>query len=251
MQKKSMKFENSGKKRFALRRSDKIILGVVAALTLVIIALSILQRCGLSLINGTLSMYLPFLALFVWVGWGGYALVRKIGSRTARLVVGGVLVLLLSLVLVLVFTYIGFVGSITMPQRYATVRSPSGLHELVVLRALDPDEDRMESRRIARLEADPDGETEITVNDWGYLYRAYPQVMGIFYRSNANVDGEVYLTYYNGVVPVDAEAGDGAESPEKAARGTLMLEWLKDEAEAHFFVENPGVAEGGDCYVRF
>ena len=33
--------------------------------------------------------------------------------------------------------------------------------------------------------------------------------------------------------------------------GTLKLEWLDDEATAHFFVENPGPEEGGDLYVRF
>ena len=30
-----------------------------------------------------------------------------------------------------------------------------------------------------------------------------------------------------------------------------MLEWLDDEATAHFYVKDPGTAEGGECTVRF
>ena len=33
--------------------------------------------------------------------------------------------------------------------------------------------------------------------------------------------------------------------------GTMMLEWLEDDTVAHFYVENAGVAEGGECTVRF
>ena len=33
--------------------------------------------------------------------------------------------------------------------------------------------------------------------------------------------------------------------------GTMMVEWLEDESVAHFYVDNPGVAEGGELFVRF
>ena len=30
-----------------------------------------------------------------------------------------------------------------------------------------------------------------------------------------------------------------------------MVEWLNDEKTAHFFVEDPDIADGGDWYINF
>ena len=243
-----MREKNSEGRRFELRRSDKILLGVEAVLVVAIIALNILQRCGQSLINGALMLYLPVLALFVLVGWGGYALIRRISRRTVRIVVGSIAGLVLALALMLVFTYVSFVASIGVPRLYKVLKSPSGAHTLVVMRTLDPDERRIEQRKAARLAADPDGDPEVTAADWGYAYTAYPKgLLGLFYRSDADVEGEVYLTYRDGVAPA-AEEGEAAE-PEPI--GAMMLEWLDDGDTAHFYVDNPGVSEGGECFVRF
>ena len=243
------------KRRFELRQSDKVILIILAVQVLLIIALSVLQRFGLSLIKGAITLYLPIAALFVLVIWGAYVLIRRIRNRTAKIIVGGAVVLVVMVVLMLVFTYVGFVATITVPQKYTTINSPSGAHKLVVMRALDPDEERIEARKAARLEADPDGDPDVTVRDWGYVYRAYPQVMGMFYRSNADVEGEIYLSYSDGVIPVEDEAteeGEEAKQPaEERQHGTLMLEWQDGESVAHFFVQDPGIAEGGECTVRF
>ena len=47
------------KRRFELRQSDKVILIILAVQVLLIIALSVLQRFGLSLIKGAITLYLP------------------------------------------------------------------------------------------------------------------------------------------------------------------------------------------------
>ena len=73
-----MSMDNTSVRRFSMRRSDKIVLAVLGVLVLLIIALNILQRCGLSLVNGALMLYLPVLTLLTLVGWGGYVLFRRI-----------------------------------------------------------------------------------------------------------------------------------------------------------------------------
>lgn len=225
---------------------DKVALAAVVVMLVAIIALNILQRCGLSLINGAVTLFLPFLALFVLVAWGASALVRRIGHRAVKIAVGCLAALVLLAVMMLGSTYISFVAAITVPQRYAVMAAPSGADRLVILRVLDADDARIEARRDARLAADPDGDPEITARDWGYVYRGYPQALGLFYRSDADVEGEVCLAYLEGTVPVD----DAEHAPE-LPHGTLMLEWLDDGATAHLFVDSPGVAEGGECTVKF
>lgn len=225
----------------AMRMSDKIILGALATLVVVLIVLSIMQRCGLSLINGALMMYLPFVALFLLIGWGVYALVRRLKNRVAKIAVTSLAVLAIFLGVVWVFTGLASLVFFVVPQRYAVVKSPSGARELVVLRVFDSDQDRVSARQAARLAANPDSPEALRPGDLCQIYSAFPRALGVFYRSNADVEGELRLAY-----------SDPA-SPEEGALpvGTLKLEWLDDEATAHFFVEDPGPEEGGDLYVRF
>lgn len=239
-----MKTEKT-RRRLSLQTSDKVILGALGVLLLLIIALGIFQRCGLTPVKGELLLYLPVLTLFLLVGWGVYALIRRIKSRTVKLLVGGGAAILLLLVLVVAFTYISYIGFYVIPQRYTAMTSPSGAHRLLVMRTFDTDEQRIQTRKAARLEENPDSGEENSVEDWGYVYRAYPQVLGIFYRSNADVEGEVYLNIDG--IPGDSESTETSEQ----TRGTLMVEWLEEEKVAHFFVENPGAAEGGECTLRF
>ena len=71
--------------------------------------------------------------------------------------------------------------------------------------------------------------------------------LGLFYRSKADVEGEIWL-----IVDTAAEpAGEDGARQEAPARGTLMVEWQEEESVAHFYVDGPGVGEGGECTVRF
>ena len=219
------------KKRLNLGRGDRAA-GIAAILILLATAvLTLLQRAHLALIRGELLLFLPFLLLFLLLGWGASALVRRIRRPVLRTAVGVILLMALVFLALVVFSYVSFVATLTVPQPYNTVRSPSGAHRLVVLRTLDDDEARVSAHRDARLEADPGSNPEIAAEDWFYRYTAYPTVAGFFYRSDADVDGEVIISYADG--------------------GTLMMEWSDDEREVHFFVSEPREGEGGDLYVRF
>ena len=246
--------EETAKRPFLPRTSDRVLLIISLVLALLTGALLILQKVGLSLIDGAIMIYLPLLTLFVLVGWGGYALIRRIYNQTVRMIVGGVLGLLLVLAVMMVYTYVSYMAFYLIPQKYSAMVSPTGGHRLVVMRGFDTVEEHHQQRKAARLAADPDATEEDVISDWGYMYRAYPQVLGLFYKTNANVEGEVYLDIEEpNAQPQSDQAGEAtqAEAEPKAPHGTLMVEWLDNDATAHFFVENPGVAEGGDCYVRF
>ena len=94
------------------------------------------------------------------------------------------------------FTYVSFIATIAVPQKYAPCGSPSGRHKLVVLRAFDAtDEKSIAQRKAARLEAYPDSGEDTRGEDFIVVFRAYPKVAGLFYRSKADVQGEVYLAY--------------------------------------------------------
>ena len=277
-----------------LRRSDKIILGIIAALLVVIVILNVMDRVGLKLVNAPLMLYLPILALLALVGWGAFALIRRIKGRVTKVVVGSCVVMVTMIALLVGFTYLGLVTYTAMPHAYKTLSDPSGAHKLVVLWRFDDDVERNEqsiqARKEARLAAYPDSDTETVADDVTVAFDAYPTALGgLFYRANAGVEGEVYLAYTGNIVPMntvaetvaateapaktkalaatdapaDAEpeaVGTAAEAPAETTaeveiidtpHGTMMLEWLDDGTAAHFYVQDPGVAEGGECTVRF
>ena len=240
----------SGEKKFKLRKSDRAVLIILIALAVVIAALSILQRAaGLAPVHGSLVLYLPAAAVLLLIGWGLYMLVRRVRKDVLRRVLVGLLVAALLLVVMLGFSYLNFVSSFSIPQKYSRLASPSGAHRLVLLRGWDLDEDHIETRKAARLAAAPDPDAapdagsesdadtepnagpETVFEDYGYVYKAYPEALGgLFYRIDADVEGTAII-------------GCGSA-------GTLMMEW-PDEDTAHFYVKDPGPGDGGEITVRF
>lgn len=285
----------------ALRRSDKIILGIVAAMVVATVALNLLKRFGLTLINEPIMLFLPIAALLVLVGWGAFALIRRIQSRGVKVAVGGFAVLALIVLVTLGFTYLSFVTYTAMPHAYKTLTDPDGKHPLVVMWAFDSDPERneqsVEARKAARLEAYPDSDPQTLADDVTVAFTAYPKaLLGLFYRSSADVEGKVFLAYTGNIAAMnvieaqpaaqaeataETEASAEPEATAEAAQaeavslasadaqataeaepaaepvviqtphGTMMLEWLEDNTVAHFFVKDPGTAEGGECMVRF
>ena len=261
----------------ALRRSDKIVLGVIAAMVAATVILNVLSRCGLTLINEPVMLFLPIVALLALIGWGAFALIRRIKSRGVKIAVGGFAVLAMLVLVTLGFTYLSFVTYTAMPHAYKTLTDPDGKHPLVVMWQFDSDAERNETsvadRKAARLEAYPDSDPETLADDVTVAFTAYPKaLLGLFYRSNADVEGKVFLAYTGNIAamnvvepaaeeaPAETEATEatGAE-PEAEAEpqviqtphGTMMMEWLEDNTVAHFYVKDPGTAEGGECTVRF
>ena len=273
-----MKSTKSEGRRFEFGPSDKILLGIAAVLLVAVIALNIMERCGLSLINGVMMLHLPVLLVIVLLGWGVYALVRRIKRSGVKIVVGGVLALVLVLVLMLSTTYINYIAPYSgIPQRFGTVQPASGGRRLVVFWRFDQEDSHTEERRLARMEEYPDDDPKTNATDVCVAFDAYPEVLGWFYRSNADVEGKVFLSYLGGAVALDEEAlaeaqaksseqaenaeqvGEEGQSEEAAKvedihllpHGTLMVDWLDENQTAHFFVKDPGPGEGGECTVKF
>ncbi len=221
----------TAQKRLNLAPGDRVTGGIAVALLALIAALTVLRKLNITLVRGELLLFMPYLLLCLLLGWGISAIVRRIRRRALRIAVGAGLGLALACVAMLGFSYVSFVATLTIPQRYNTVSSPSGAHRLVVLRTLDDDEDRVREHAAARQAADPESSPDVIVDDYFYIYTAYPALAGFFYRSDADVEGAVTASYVDGA--------------------TLMVEWSDDESEAHFFAAEPGVGEGGDLYVRF
>ncbi len=242
-----------------LRTSDKVLLGVVTLLLVVTIILNILQACGLSLINQAVMLYVPVLALFALVAWGIFALVRRISSRGVRLTVGIVAAMLGMLVMMVGYTWFYSFTLMMYPHEYKPKSPLPGNHNLVVLWQFDTDVEHSEAsiaqRKAARLEAYPDSGEDDRADDYTVIFRVYPRVAGIFYRSNVDVEGKVYLACTGNVIPLDviqpAEGSDAEPVTIETPHGTMMLEWLDDNSTAHFYVKDPGTAEGGECTVKF
>lgn len=216
---------------FLSRLSDRVIFGLLGALTLVTALVAGLNRwANLYLINSALYIVLPAIILFGAVAWGVYALVRRIRRKTLKLVVGSAAGMAMFMLFIVLVLYGSVFINITMPQKFASVKSDNpGAARLVVMRMLDGDQERIEARRSARLAADPEGDPEITVDDWGFVYTAYRQVGPFFYRQDTPREGEVWIGY---------------KSPSQ-----LMVDWQDDGMTARFFADNPGPGDGGEMTV--
>ena len=246
-----MKQKQERKRRFSLRSADKIILGALSFMALIMFVLTILRKNGLCLIQGEYELFLPVLMLLIVLGWGTWALFRRLSGRGARMAValGGALVIML--LLSQAMNYISYIVAVSIPQYYKEFTSPDGAHTAVLMRVLDVSQERMDARRDARLavaaagafdavdpaedaeasEADA-AEEEYAESDFGYSYMVYPKaLLGLFYRADADVEGAVYETY-------------GAE-------GRLRYEWLDDGSAFRLFISDPGPGEGGEWILRF
>ena len=216
---------------FLRRLSDRVIFGLLGAVTLITAVVAGLNRWAhLSLINSALYIVLPAIILFGLLAWGVYALVRRIQKKMLKLVVGSAAGMAMFLLFIVLVLYGSVFINITMPQKFATVKSDNpDAAALVIMRMLDGNQERIEARRTARLAADPEGDPEIAVEDWGFIYTAYRQVGPFFYRLDTPREGEVCIGY---------------ESPSQ-----LMLDWQDDGMTARFFAENPGPGDGGEMTV--
>lgn len=220
------KTKNSILSRMA--RGDRIVICVLIVLVVVTLVLSGLNALDLRLIAGEIYIILPTMILLLLIGWGMSALWRRMKPGTARYVVGAVLVILMALILMVTMTVTSVFTGMNIPRRYAVMSDEDG-HTLVVLRAIDPDEQRMNTRHEARLAADPEDSPEMIAEDFGYTYTAYaPTAMGLFYRPSTLLDGEIHIGY--------------------ASKGELMLDW--SDGVGHFFIQNPEIGDEGEMHAK-
>lgn len=218
---------------------NKFMLIYISVLCAVMLVLSIMERCGLSLIMAESVLLGCILVVVSLAVWGAVALYRIIGNKTLRIVAG----LLMAFVIVLLGSYAAAYvmqfGQLALPHEFATVMSASG-EKVVVLAAVDTgmgSEEtydatmaRMDARReaicaAAGEEVDPE---EYPRGAFGYAYTVYPKVMGLFYNKNADSQGVIYR---------------GCESEAK-----LLYEWSDDSVR--FYLENPEVGDEGEILLR-
>lgn len=219
--------EKKDARRLRLTGGDRIVAYVLLGLLVVTLAATVLNMLNLRLVAGEIYLFLPMIALLLLLGWGVSALWRRIKNKTARRIVGAVLIVVMALLLMLTMTYTSVFAGMNIPRKYAVV-SDSG-HSLVVMRTLDTDEARIAQRHEARLAADPDGDQGMIAEDFGFVYTAYaPAVMGLFYKPDTLIEGEVHIGY--------------------ASKAELMVEWEDDVG--HFFIKNPETGDEGEMRAR-
>ena len=223
-----MSEEKKSKARLRLSTVDKVILIVLTVLMLLMAVVSIMNRFGYTLINGSLYIFAAFAGLDILLGWGGYALVRRFKNRTTRLMIGTLVSVVIFLLSVISVTFISMFSAVSIPVEFDTI--VNGDKKVVILKGYDVDEERMKLRLNERAKQNPDAEVVESAEDYGYCYYAYPKALGFFYRVDAETEGEVYM--------------------DQNSEATLMIEW-PDENTAHLFVENAGATEGGDWYLHF
>jgi len=214
-------------KKPRLTGGDRIVAWTLMVMVALTIALVVLNALNLRLVAGELYLFLPMMVLLLLIGWGGSALWRRMRPGTVRKVVGAVLIAAMALVVMLALSFTTMFAGINVPRKYITLTNEG--HSLVVLRALDSDQTRIDARYAARREADPESNPEMTAEDWGYTYTAYkPALLGLFYKPDTLLEGEVHIGY--------------------VSKAELMVEWEDDVG--HFFIKNPQAGDEGEMRAR-
>ena len=211
----------------------------IAILCAVLLVISVMERFGLCLIATEAGMLGCILLVISLLVWGAVSLCRKVRAKPVRLVAGLAMALVILLIGSFALTYVMQFSQLALRHEYATITSPEG-KKVVVMAAIDsgiesPEAyaavlERMDARAVALTgEHLPEGDdAEYPRGAFGYVYTAYPKVLGIFYRQNADTQGVIYR---------------GCESEAK-----LLYEWA-DDGSIRFYLENPEVGDEGEILV--
>lgn len=219
--------ETKKERRTGFTGGDRIVLYMLLALAIAIVVVLVLNGLSMRLVAGELYLFLPLAVVLLLLGWGVSLLWRRMKPGALRKAVGAVLVVAMLILVMLATTYVTLFAGMNIPRKFAVVSNDG--HSLLVMRVLDSDEGRIEARHAARLAADPESDQAVTTADWGFTYLAYaPKVMGLFYRPDSLIEGEVHIGY--------------------ASKAELMVEWEDDVG--HFFIKNPETGDDGEMRAK-
>lgn len=220
---------------------SKVMMALVLALTVVLAALCVLDRVGYSLIKTNLVMLGSGLLLLCMIVWGLVALIRKIRKNAVRIAVGTIAFMVLFMLASVALTLVSYFSEMWLPSKYSVLTSESG-KSVVVMKLLDTgiyDGDdgaaaaqRMMERReyiLSQPDAEPLEDDEMPSGAYGYVYRAYPRVLGVFYKAKADCEGAIFR---------------GMES-----ESTMRYEWLED-GSLHLYLENAEVGDSGEIVLH-
>ena len=179
---------------------SRTMLTILTVIVAVLLITTILDQIGYKLILREFNFLGCILLLLVLMIWGAVLLTRKV-KQQYRTVFALLMVFVLMLIGLLGLNYALDWCSIAYPHEYMTVDVPGG-GKVVVLRTVDiggPDEEdsratiaRMDVRK-AYLEGEDSQSAEYPYGAYGYVYSAYPRVLGILVNTRAQSEGAVYM----------------------------------------------------------
>lgn len=214
-------------------------LTAMSVAAVVLIVTTVLDQRGIKLLWPEFNMLGCVFMLVMLLVWGAgclYKRVKKQGTKTVVALGLGFVIMLVGLTL---STLVMQFGQMAMAQQFATISSQSG-KKVALMRAVDmgvgTEEDfndmqaRMDVRKAA-IEAET-GETEEDYprGAFGYVYAAYPKILGIFYNANADCEGMIYR---------------GCESESK-----ILYEWT-DENTLHIYLGNYEPGDEGEIVLHY
>lgn len=251
------------KARRPLSTFSKVMMIAIGATSMLLIATTLLEQNGIRLLSLPELNFLGCVVIIVeLLIWGAVSISRRISGKNGKMIFNLIAVLVIMMVGMFLSTYIMQFGQLTLPHAYGTIQSPAG-RKIVIVNSVDTgmngDGDfaamlaRMDER-VAYIEANAspapaDGElsaeaeatAEPTADDgavldsypygaYGYVYCAYPRVLGIFYNMNVSVEGLIYR---------------GCES-----QARLCYEWL-DDTTVRFYLEDAEPGDSGEILLSF
>lgn len=222
----------------------KVMLVYLAVLLGAVAIIAVLERLGYYLIRTELSLLGLLLIPISLLAWGGIALFLKFKNRWAKIVGGFAIAMILMLIINVGLTYAGQFAQLTMASKYSEITNAAG-RRAVIMEMIDTGfsegeeamlaanarmDERFEYLKANDLITEELAEGEYPAGAFGYSYRAYPVVAGVFFHKNADVEGTIYMGY---------------ESPAK-----LLYEWQDDDT-LRLYLENPQVGDSGEIIVRY
>lgn len=233
------------KEKKPLSTLSKVMLILIGILSLVMITITFIDMAGYHLIVPEINPIGCIAMILLLLIWGAILLYQRIRSSWVKKVAIAAFALLIMMLSTFALTLTTQYTAILLPHKFGTIVSPAG-QKVVIMNTMDTgigsDEEfaAMQARMDARMEAlnaaapeDTAETTEVTegypYSAYGYVYSAFPSQLGIFYRTDVDVEGLIYR---------------GSESQAK-----LLYEWL-DDTTVRFYLENPEPGDSGEVTLR-
>lgn len=258
-----------------ISKLSKIMLVWLTLLLVVLIVITIFERCGLRLIwaNGVITI--GIIGLLSMVVWGGVSLVKRIGSRSVKMIVGFLLALVMMTGGMVAMTYVSQYSQLLLESEYATFTSADG-RKVVVMRRVDTGiesdeafyemQDRMYARYDEYLREQAENQEEpaasaapeATAAPDATAEPASDAAQGETSAEEEIPDfpieayGYVYTAYPRALgffYRPDADT-EGVIYRGYSSEAKILYAW-NDDGSVRIYLENPEVADSGEITVRF
>lgn len=230
----------STQKKPGIATINKVFIVYLAVLMVGLSVINVLDQNGYYLKNRDTGLLGLLLLLFSLLAWGGVNIYRRIRGRSAKMIAGIAMGILMFVLLTMTFTYVGQFARLLYPAPYSVIRSEKSGNVAAVLRGIDSGiesetafeetQARMDVRYEAITDEPFNEETGYPIEAYGYYIEAYPQKWNFFYEANADVEGRIFIGY--------------------ASQAQLLYEW-QDDATLRLYLENPEPGDSGEIILHF